>query len=75
MNHPGTQQAARAEFDALTDDERQQLLATVVPDAFGPLAEAIKRMTHACRVLGFDPDSLDPNHVALTAAALIGRTS
>jgi hypothetical protein len=69
---PGTRDAARAEYESLDDQERAELLAAIGPDVNEFTSDAIKRLWHSCRILGFDPETLDPKHVMLVAATLIG---
>ena len=35
---------------------------------------AVRKLWHAAIVLGFQPDTLDPKHVAMTAATYLSRT-
>ena len=69
----GTREAAKAELDSLSDDDRGELGALVVPWVNNALSEAVLRLCHVARKLGFDPKTLDPKHVALIGAMLIGR--
>src|SRR3954454_6095191 len=58
-------QAARREWDQLSDDDRAEVLEIISQHWSLNLNLAIRKMWHAASVLGFQADSLDPKHVAL----------
>jgi hypothetical protein len=71
MGDPGTDAAAQTEFDALNDQEREDLAALVRRDLTVAISGAILRLWHACRLLNHDPEGLDPRYVVLVASTLI----
>jgi len=68
LHSPGGREAARREFDQLTDDERDEIKQTIGQHWSLNVNLAVRRLWHAAEVLGFHPDSLDPQLVAMTAA-------
>lgn len=69
---PGTVEAAIREMEELDDQERAELAVTVVPMWNTALSLAVNHLWHACRNLGYAPDGLGPDHVALVAAVFLG---
>jgi hypothetical protein len=68
----GTSEAATRELDALDDQGRADLAAKVIPLWNTALSLAVLHLWHTCRRLGFDPESLDPKHIALVASVFLG---
>lgn len=71
VNEPAGRDAALAEFESLTDEERLALRQIVGAQWSHLVGAATRQMWHTAGVLGIDPTSLDPKYVALTAAGLI----
>jgi hypothetical protein len=65
--------AARSEYDALTDDARNEMGKYVGGVWSACLKEAIGRLWHACAVLEIDPTSMGVDMVALHAATLLSK--
>ena len=61
-------EAALREYEQLTDDERDDLHKLVSNHWSLNVNVAVRKMWHAAQVLGFRGDTLDPKHVAMTAA-------
>ncbi len=73
IHKPAALDVARREFDDLNDEERHALLRVVGVHWAAVVSEAVRRLRHAAGVLKIDPDTIDPEHVALTAAMLLGE--
>ena len=69
---PGTHQAALRELEELNDDERTELVGNVVPMWNEALSLAIRYLWHVSRTLGYNPEGLDPKHVALVGTMFLG---
>ncbi len=65
--------AAKREHDALSDEERAKLTNAVAQHWSLNVNLAVRRMWHAATVLGFQPDTLDPKHIAMVAAMYLSR--
>lgn len=73
--HTGAgREAAMREYDELSDDDRHELLEVVAQHSALNLNLAVRKLWHAANVLGFKPDTLDPMHVAMTAATYLSRS-
>jgi hypothetical protein len=68
---PGSVEAAAVELEQLDDNERKALAETVVPEWNEALSRAVVLMVRACRRLGYNPDGLGPDHLALLASVLL----
>jgi hypothetical protein len=66
--------AALREYKELTDDDREELHKAISQHWSLNLNLAVRKLWHDAHVLGFQPDSLDPKHVAMTAATYLSRT-
>ena len=66
-------EAARREWDDLTDDDRKEITIVVAKHWSLNVNLAVRRLWHAAAVLGFQPDTLDPKHVAMVAATYLSR--
>lgn len=75
FGNPGTREAARREMQSLSRDDLEELGRTVTPMWCEALSHAVKVMWHACRRLGYDPDGLGPDHIALLGALFLGELS
>jgi hypothetical protein len=73
LHSPGGREAARREFDQLTDDERDEIKQTIGQHWSLNVNLAVRRLWHAAEVLGFHADSLDPQLVAMVAATYFSR--
>jgi len=73
VNDPGAQDACKAEFDALTEPEIEELQAQVRSYVQPAFSDAIMRLWHACTILELDPEDIDPRYVALVASTLISE--
>ena len=69
---PGTHQAALRELEELNDDERTELAGAAGPMWNQALSLAIRYLWHVCRTLGYNPEGLGPDHVALVASMFLG---
>ncbi len=69
---PGTVRAAEQELEDLDDTERAELVVAVVPMWNMALSLAVKHLWHACRKLGYNPEGLGPDYVALVASVFLG---
>lgn len=65
--------AARLEFDQLSDDHLAELRERVCHHWSLNLNLAVRVLWHTANVLGFQATSLDPKHVALVAASYLSR--
>jgi hypothetical protein len=63
--------AAAAEFQTLTDEEKIAFRQVLGAEWGQLVGLAVSRMWHTAGTLGIDPESLDPMYVAFTAAGLI----
>ena len=72
--HHAGHQAARREWDQLSDDDRAEVLAVISQHWSLNLNLAVRKMFHAASVLGFQADRLDPKHVAIVAASYLSRS-
>jgi hypothetical protein len=61
-------EAALREYEQLSDDERKEVHETVAQHWSLNVNLAVRKLWHAAEVLGFRGDTLDPKHVAMTAA-------
>jgi hypothetical protein len=66
-------EAARREFDQLSEDARDELRKVVGQHWSLNVNLAVRKLWHAATVLGFKPDTLDPQHVAMLAATYLSR--
>jgi hypothetical protein len=71
----GTVEAAIRELEQLTDEQRADLAQQVIPMWNEALSRAVLHMWHACRKLGYDPDGLGGDHLALVASVFLGDTT
>ena len=60
------------ELKALPEDERAQVADRVSLMWSDALTRSVKLMTRACRRLGYNPDELGADHLALLATVLLG---
>jgi hypothetical protein len=65
------EEAAKREFDALSDHERASLKEHVGLYWSVCVRSAVERLWHAALVLKFDPTTVDRDYIALTAATLV----
>src|SRR5215211_1541594 len=65
---PGTVEAAQREMEALTEPELADLATRITPLWNQALGRAVMHMWHACRNLGYDPEGLGADHLALVAS-------
>jgi len=68
----GTAEAAEREMEALTEPELADIAARITPLWSQALGRAVMHMWHACRTLGFDPDGLGGDHLALVGSMFVG---
>ena len=73
IHEPAGADVAQREYASLSDDERAALLELVGKQWSALVSIAVKRLWHAASILGINPESLCPHHVALVAADLISR--
>jgi hypothetical protein len=69
---PGTAEAAMRELKALDDRGQAELAMSVVPMFSAALSLAVGYMHKACRQLGYDPDGLGADHIAILASVFLG---
>jgi hypothetical protein len=69
----GGREAAKREWDALAHDEQVAIVQEVTSHWALCTTHAVKRLWHAAEVLGFEPESIDPKHVALTASTYLSK--
>jgi hypothetical protein len=69
---PATADAANQELEDLDDEQRAELMATVVPMFNAAQSLAVNHLWSACRQLGYDPTTIDPKHTALLASVFLG---
>jgi hypothetical protein len=67
-------EASIREYESVSDEDRHELLQVVGQHWSLNVHAAVKKLWHAATVLGFKPDTLDPKHVALTAATYLSRS-
>jgi hypothetical protein len=72
IHSPGGIEAATREYRGLSDTERSELLQEIGDTWAFAVGKAVRTLWHAARVPGFKPDTLDPKHVAMTAATYLG---
>jgi hypothetical protein len=72
IHTPGGVQAAVREYRGLSETERDEALQEIGATWSFVVGTAVRRLWHAAKVLGFQPDTLDPKHVAMTAATYLG---
>jgi hypothetical protein len=65
-------EAATREYQGLSDAERAELLKVIGATWAFVVAKAVRQLWHAAKVLWFQPETLDPKHVAMTAATYLG---
>jgi hypothetical protein len=75
IHQPAGRDAAVAEFANLTEEERKEMGERVGWDWALCVKAAVDRLFHAARVLGVDVNTLDADHIALTAATMLGKPS
>ena len=68
----GGYEAASREWDALDQAQRVEIGNEVMDHWATVTTDAVRKLWHAAEVLGFKPDTIDPKHVALTAATYLG---
>jgi hypothetical protein len=68
----GTAEAAMREMEALTEEEQADLAATIAPTWNQALGRAVLHLWHACRTLGYDPEGLGGDHLALVGSMFVG---
>jgi hypothetical protein len=73
IHTPAGREASSREYDELSDDERRELLETIAQHWCLNVNLAVRKLWHAACVLGFQPDTLDPKHVATTAGMYMSR--
>lgn len=73
VHRPEGREAARREWDDMDDDGRRAVTEMVAAHWSVNVNLAVRRLWHAARVLGFQPGTLDPQHVALVAASYLSR--
>ncbi len=71
FSDPGTVDAALAELDSLSDDERERLAKSVCPIWNDALSRSVVLMYRACRRLGYDAEGLNGEHLAILASILL----
>ena len=72
IHTPGGVHAATREYRSLSDTERAELHQEIGAAWSFVVGKAVRQLWHAAKVLGFQPDTLDPKHVAMTAATYLG---
>jgi hypothetical protein len=73
IHKPEGAEACRREWDDLTDEGRSEITGLVAKHWSLNVNLAVRRLWHAAKVLGFQPDTLDPKHVAMVAATYLSR--
>jgi hypothetical protein len=68
---PAGREAAAREFEALPYEQRKALVQQVLQHWAVNTSAAVKRLWHASEVLGFDPETIAPDAVALVAATYL----
>jgi hypothetical protein len=66
-------EAVRREWDDMDDDGRKDITEIVSQHWSLNVNLAVRKLWHAANVLGFQPTTLDPKHVAMTAATYLSR--
>lgn len=70
---PSTAEAALRELESLTDNEREELAQAVIPMWNAALSQAVIHMWSGCRRLGYDPEGLGGDHLAILGALFLGE--
>ncbi len=73
IHRPAGFEAAAREYERLADDARRALHEQVGAHWNVNVNLAIRKLWHAAGVLHFQPDTIDPKHVALVAATYLSR--
>lgn len=73
IHKPEGSEAARREWDDMDDEGRTEVTELVAQHWSLNVNLAVRRLWHAAKVLGFQPDTLDPKHVAMVAATYLSR--
>ncbi len=73
IHKPGGREAAEREWAEIPSEKREAVAQEVMDHWAMCTTQAVKRLYHAAAVLGFQPDTLDPKHVALTAATYLSQ--
>ena len=71
FGNPGAVDATITELEQLSTEEREGLAASVGPMWSHALSRAVILMWRACRRLGYDPEGLGGDHLALLASVLL----
>jgi hypothetical protein len=66
-------EAASREFEALPIEQRKALVKEITGHWAVNTSAAVKRLWHAAEVLGFDPETIAPDAVALVAATYLSE--
>jgi hypothetical protein len=70
---PAGRAAAAREFEALPVEQRKALVQQITAHWSVNTSAAVKRLWHAAEVLGFDPETIAPDAVALVAATYLSE--
>ncbi len=73
IHEPAGLEAARSEYEHLTDEDRRELHEQIAEHWSLNVNLAVRKLWHAAAVLNFQPDTLDPKHVAMVAATYLSR--
>ena len=73
FSNDGAGEAAIRELEALDEEQRADLVQTIIPMWNEALSRAVMHMWHACRRLGYDPEGLGGDHLALVASMFLGE--
>jgi len=73
IHKPGGRKAAEREWAEIPSEKLDAVAREVMDHWAMCTTQAVKRLYHAATVLGFQPDTLDPKHVALTAATYLSQ--
>jgi hypothetical protein len=73
VHAPAGREAAKREYDQLSDEARADLHQLVGQHWSLNVNLAVRKLWHAANVLGFKPDTLNPQMVAMVAATYLSR--
>jgi hypothetical protein len=73
IHKPEGTEAVRREWDDMDNEGRKEVTGIVTQHWSLNVNLAVRRLWHAAQVLGYQPATLDPQHVALVAATYLSR--